>query len=210
MVTRDQIVRWLERLAGVLAENREYLTRLDSAIGDADHGTNMDRGFKKVLAQLPSVAEKDIGAILKTTGMALISSVGGAAGPLYGSFFMRASMALANKQELDVEDVGLLFQSGMEGIVQRGRAERGDKTMIDALGPAVEAYQAAVAEGAATATALRRAAEAAEEGMKATVPMLARKGRASYLGQRSVGHQDPGATSTHLMIRTLADVVAEG
>jgi phosphoenolpyruvate---glycerone phosphotransferase subunit DhaL len=210
MVTRDQIVRWLERLAGLLEENREYLTRLDSAIGDADHGTNMDRGFKKVLAQLPSVADKDIGAILKTTGMALISSVGGAAGPLYGSFFMRASMALANKQELDSQDVGLLLQSGMEGILQRGRAERGDKTMIDALGPAVEAYQQAVAEGAATATALRRAAEAAEEGTKATVPMLARKGRASYLGQRSVGHQDPGATSTHLMIRTLADVVAEG
>jgi phosphoenolpyruvate---glycerone phosphotransferase subunit DhaL len=210
MVTRDQIVRWLERLAGVLEENREYLTRLDSAIGDADHGTNMDRGFKKVLAQLPSVADKDIGAILKTTGMALISSVGGAAGPLYGSFFMRASMALANKQELSTEDAGLLLQSGMEGIVQRGRAERGDKTILDALGPAVEAYQEAAAEGAATATALRRAAEAAEEGMQATVPMLARKGRASYLGQRSVGHQDPGATSTHLMIRTLADVVAEG
>ncbi len=169
----------------------------------------MDRGFKKVLGQLPELADKDIGNILKSTGMALISSVGGASGPLYGTFFMRAGMAAGKKEELSAEELGQVLQAGLDGVLQRGKANLEDKTMVDALTPALEAYQAALAEQADAATALQRAAEAAEAGVEATVPLVARKGRASYLGARSAGHPDPGATSSAYMIRTLANSVAD-
>ncbi|MDQ4079064.1 MAG: dihydroxyacetone kinase subunit DhaL [Chloroflexota bacterium] len=207
MVTREQIVQWLQAYADVIEQNKQYLTQLDAAIGDADHGTNMDRGFKKVMAQLPTLADKDIGNILKSTGMALISSVGGASGPLYGTFFMRAGMAVDKKHELTGEDVGELLQAGLDGVRQRGRAELGDKTMVDAIAPAVEAYKGALEGDADISTALDQAATAAEQGMTDTIPMVAKKGRASYLGGRSAGHQDPGATSSYLLLRTLADVV---
>ena len=209
MVTKDQIVKWLENSAAVLIENKDYLTQLDSAIGDADHGTNMARGFKKVIEKLPTVADKDIGNILKTTGMTLISSVGGASGPLYGTFFMRSGMAMAAKEELNNEDLLNLLESGVEGIVQRGRAQLDDKTMIDAWYPALDALRQAVKNGSSTVDILKAGVAGAEDGMKATIPLQARKGRASYLGERSIGHQDPGATSSFLMLKALLETIQE-
>lgn len=206
-VTKSQIVQWLEKLAAVYAENRAFLTELDSAIGDADHGINMDRGFKKVLEKLPSVADKDIGNILKTTGMTLMSTVGGASGPLYGTFYMRSAGAVSDKEELDNNDLVSLFEAGVEGVAKRGRAELGDKTMVDALSPAVVAMKAAVEAGEDTNAVLEAAVNAADKGKKDTIPLQARKGRASYLGERSIGHQDPGATSSWLMLKTLMEVV---
>jgi dihydroxyacetone kinase-like protein len=208
-VTRDQIVQWLEKTADVLTENKVYLTELDSPIGDADHGINMDRGFKKVREKLPTVADKDIGNVLKTTGMTLISSVGGASGPLYGTFFMRAGMAVASKEELDNDDLVKMLQAGVDGIVQRGRAQLEDKTMFDAWAPAMEALKTAVANGNDTVTAVSIATAAAEQGMKETIPLQARKGRASYLGERSIGHQDPGATSSYLMLNALLETLED-
>ncbi|NPA30477.1 MAG: dihydroxyacetone kinase subunit L [Chloroflexi bacterium] len=208
-LTRDHIVRWITHLAAVLEENKDYLTQLDAAIGDADHGINMDRGFKKVLSQLPSVQDKDIGTILKTVGMALISSVGGAGGPLYGTLFMRAGMAVGSKYELTAEDLVAMWRAAVEGVIQRGRAQLGDKTMVDALLPAVEAMQQALAEGGDIVAILQAGVDAAEKGRDATIPLVARKGRASYLGERSAGHLDPGATSSHLLLKTLLDVVTE-
>lgn len=207
MVTRDQIVHWLEATAVVMTDNKEYLTKLDSAIGDADHGINMDRGFKKVMEKLPTVADKDIGNILKTVGMTLISSVGGASGPLYGTFFLRSGMALAAKEELTDDDLFTMLQTGMDGIIQRGRAQLEDKTMIDTWSPALKALRSALDEGQDTQTALATAVAAAEQGMKDTIPLVARKGRASYLGERSAGHQDPGATSSYLMLKALLDTI---
>lgn len=209
MVSKDQFVQWLENLAEVLTENKEYLTQLDSAIGDADHGINMKRGFDRVMEKLPAVADKDVGNILKTTGMTLISSVGGASGPLYGTFFMRSGMSAAAKEEVNGEDLVALLQAGVDGIVQRGRAQLGDKTMVDAWLPALDAMEASLANGDDTIVALRAAVDAAEKGMKDTIPMQARKGRASYLGERSIGHQDPGATSSYLMLKTLLETLED-
>ncbi len=206
-VTKEQVVRWLEATAAVLEANKGYLTDLDSAIGDADHGINMDRGFKKVMEKLPTVADKDIGNILKTVGMTLISSVGGASGPLYGTFYMRGGMAADAKEELDNEDLVNVLQGAVDGIIQRGRAQPGDKTMVDALLPALDALKAAVAEGQGAADALAAAVAAAEQGMKDTIPLQARKGRASYLGERSIGHQDPGATSSYLILNALLETL---
>ena len=207
MVTKEQIVRWLELTTAVLNENREYLTQLDAAIGDADHGTNMDRGFQKVAEKLPTVADKDVGNILKTVGMTLISSVGGASGPLYGTFYMRGGMAADAKEELDGDDLVNVLQGAVDGIIQRGRAQPGDKTMVDALLPALAALKQAVADGQDVRAAVAAAVAAAEQGMKDTIPLQARKGRASYLGERSIGHQDPGATSSHLILNALLGVL---
>lgn len=209
MASKDEIVQWLKNLADVLTQNKEYLTELDSAIGDADHGINMKRGFDKVMEKLPSVADKDIGNILKTTGMTLISSVGGASGPLYGTFFMRAGMSAAAKEELSGDDLAALLQAGVDGLIQRGRAQLGDKTMVDAWLPALDAMRESLAEGNDTTTALEAAVDAAEQGMEDTIPMQAKKGRASYLGERSIGHQDPGATSSYLMLKTLLETLKE-
>lgn len=207
VVTRDQIVQWLQRTAAVMAENKAYLTQLDSPIGDADHGNNMDRGFKKVLEKLPTVVDKDIGNILKTTGMTLISTVGGASGPLYGTFFMRGGMAVDAKEELNGEELITMLQAGVDGIVQRGRPQLGDKTMFDAWSPALKAYRTTYDSGGNTLAALRDAVAAAEQGMKDTIPLQARKGRASYLGERSIGHQDPGATSSYLLLNALLETI---
>jgi dihydroxyacetone kinase-like protein len=207
MITKAQILQWLEKVAAVLAENRQYLTDLDSPIGDADHGINMDRGFKKVMEKLPSVADTDIGNILKTTGMTLMSSVGGASGPLYGTFFMRSGMALASKEELDGHDLVDLLQSAVEGVVQRGRPQLEDKTMFDALSPALEALKASVENGDDAISAMQNTVDAAKAGMEATIPLQARKGRASYLGERSIGHQDPGATSSSLILNALLETL---
>jgi len=206
MVTKEDVLNWIKHYADVIDENEAYLTELDSAIGDADHGINMQRGFKAVMAQLPSVEDKDIGTILKKVGMALVSTVGGASGPLYGTLFLRMGMAAGNKNELSKEDVLKLFQSALEGVKQRGKAVPGDKTMVDAWTPAVDAFQKALTNGDALSVALEKATTAAEEGMKATIPLVARKGRASYLGERSANHQDPGATSSYLLIKCAEDV----
>ena len=206
-VSKNQIVQWLETTAAVLKENKEYLTELDAAIGDADHGINMDRGFRKVMEKLPSVADKDIGSILKTIGMTLISSVGGAAGPLYGTFYMRSGMAVVAKEELDNDDVVKMLQAGVDGIVQRGRAQLEDKTMFDAWAPAMVALTGSLENGEDMVVALHSAVDAAEQGMKDTIPLQAKKGRASYLGERSIGHQDPGATSSYLILNALLDVI---
>jgi dihydroxyacetone kinase-like protein len=205
MVTQSQILQWLQAFATVIEENKDYLTELDAAIGDADHGINMDRGFKKVSSQLPSLADKDIGSIFKAVSMTLISSIGGASGPLYGTWFLRASSAVTGKQELTAQDLLAILQAGLEGVIQRGKAQLGDKTMVDVLSPAVVAFGEAIDQG--TVEALREAVAAAEKGLQETIPMLAKKGRASYLGERSIGHQDPGSTSAFLLLRCLLDVV---
>ncbi|MBD2504490.1 dihydroxyacetone kinase subunit DhaL [Anabaena azotica] len=209
-MTQAEILQWLQLFATKIAENKDYLTELDAAIGDADHGINMDRGWKKVSSQLPTLADKDISSIFKTVSMTLISSIGGASGPLYGTWFLRASTAVAGKQELTAQDILGLLQAGLEGVLQRGKAQLGDKTMVDALSPAVEKFGEAVGGGKNLQEALQEAVAAAEQGMKETTPMLARKGRASYLGERSVGHQDPGATSAYLMLQSLLAVVEAG
>lgn len=205
---KDKILQWLQAVAVVLEQNKDYLTELDAAIGDADHGINMHRGFQKVVSQLSSVADKDIGTILKTVSMTLISSVGGASGPLYGTLFLRASTALTGKSELTDEDMVALLEAAVDGVVQRGKANLGDKTMLDALSPAADAFKQAVANGMSTQKALQQAVAAAEEGMKNTIPLVAKKGRASYLGDRSVNHQDPGATSAYLILQTLLKTVS--
>ena len=203
-VSKEKIVAWLE---SVMAENKTYLTELDSAIGDADHGINMNRGFTKVREKLPTITDTDIGNILKTTGMTLISTVGGASGPLYGTFFMRAGMALGAKEELSSEDIYTMLKTGMDGIVQRGRASVGDKTMIDAWSPAMVALKDKLDNGDDLLAAMEACVASAEKGMKDTIPLQARKGRASYLGERSIGHQDPGATSTYLMLNALLETL---
>jgi dihydroxyacetone kinase-like protein len=206
-ITAEHVIRFLEGVAARIKEQRAYLTELDSPIGDADHGSNMDRGFSAVLAKLPTVADKDIGTILKTTGMTLVSTVGGASGPLYGTAFLRAGMALADRYELSEDDVVVALEAALEGVMTRGKAQRGEKTMLDAIEPAVDALKAARARNADMVTAMREAVAAAEAGMQATIPMLATKGRASYLGERSIGHQDPGATSAHLIATVLLDTI---
>ena len=205
-ITRDDVINWLNECGRVIAENKDYLTQLDSAIGDADHGANMDRGFKAALAKLPAVADKDIGTLLKSVGMTLVQTVGGAGGPLYGTFFMQAGTTTANKMELTVADWAASLEAALNGVIARGKAQPGDKTMVDALTPAVNALKQAVTDGTDQNEALRRSASAAEQGMKDTIPLVARKGRASYLGERSAGHQDPGATSSYLLLKTAADV----
>ena len=210
MVNKEQIIQWLQTVATVLEENKDYLTELDAAIGDADHGINMNRGFQKVLTQLPTVTNKDIGSIFKTVSMTLISTIGGASGPLYGTLFLRASAVVTGKSELTTEDMNKVFAAAVEGVVQRGKANLGDKTMLDALSPAANTFTEAVANGSSFLDSLKQAVDAAESGMKNTIPMLAKKGRASYLGDRSIGHQDPGATSIYLILKALLDTVETG
>src|SRR5256712_2349801 len=205
-ITTEDTLRWLQQVAIVLHENRDFLTQLDSPIGDADHGVNIDRGFQAVIEKLPTVAGTDIGSILKTVGTTLVSTVGGASGPLYGTAFLRAGIASSGKRELYEADVVSMLEAALEGIKARGKAQPGEKTMLDALTPALAA--AKEAETLGLSQMLRRASDAAEAGMKATIPMLATKGRASYLGERSIGHQDPGATSSWLLLKTLADICA--
>ena len=203
-ITSTEVRDWIRAYASVIAEHRAELVRLDTAIGDGDHGTNMDRGMRKAVEKLDGTEGEDIGALLKAVGMALVSSVGGAAGPLYGTLFLQMGMASAGREELDLAGWTAALEAGVKGVQARGKAEPGDKTMVDALLPALEALRAAGGEGSGLADALRRSADAAEEGMKATIPLEARRGRASYLGPRSVGHQDPGATSTQLLLEAAA------
>jgi dihydroxyacetone kinase-like protein len=206
-ITAEHVIRFLEGIAARIKEHRDELTQLDSPIGDADHGINLDRGFTAVLGKLPTVADKDIGTILKTTGMTLVSTVGGASGPLYGTAFIRAGMALADRYELTEGEVVAALEAALEGIIARGKANRGDKTMVDAIGPGIDALKEAMANGEEFVGAVRKGVAATEAGMQATIPMLALKGRASYLGERSIGHQDPGATSAYYIALVMLETI---
>ena len=204
-VSYDDVLRFIQSFQVVVAENKEYLTKLDAAIGDADHGINMDRGMKAAVVKIEGHPPGDIGGLLKTVGMALVSSVGGAAGPLYGTLFIQFGTALSGKSELDLSDWSAAVEAGVKGLQMRGKAELEDKTMVDAWIPARDALKAAADDGLAMGEGLKRSVAAAEEGVNATIPLVARKGRASYLGERSAGHQDPGATSTYLLLKCAAD-----
>jgi dihydroxyacetone kinase-like protein len=208
-ISREAVAAWIEAVAAVIQAHKDELTQLDAAIGDADHGANLERGFRAVLGKLPGAASQDIGGLLKTVGMTLVSTVGGASGPLYGTFFLQMGAATAGKSELSLADWAAALGAGVDGVAMRGKASPGDKTMLDALTPALEALRAAAAEGASLPAALRRSAQAAEQGRLATTPLVARKGRASYLGERSAGHPDPGATSAALILKAAADTWAE-
>ena len=208
MFSVAQAVAWVRSVAGVVEEHAAELTKLDSAIGDGDHGANMNRGFKAAVQRLDALeGDQDFGAVFKAVGMALIGKVGGASGPLYGSLFLGMGKELGDAGEVEDQRLAAALRAGYDSVVARGKAQLEDKTMLDAWHPALEALDAALAGGRELGPALDEAAAAAEEGMKATIPMIARKGRASYLGERSRDHQDPGATSTHLLLKTLADVV---
>jgi dihydroxyacetone kinase-like protein len=196
-VDADAIRAWIEEFARLISVNKEKLTELDSAIGDADHGINMDRGMTAVLKALEGDTPA---ALLKKTGTTLVSTVGGASGPLYGTAFLRMATAAGDARDIDVEGFAKIMRAGLDGVIARGKAEIGDKTMVDALAPAVDALDTAVAGGAPLEAALQAAFQAAQQGQDGTIPMVARKGRASYLGERSAGHQDPGATSVTLLI----------
>ncbi len=200
-----EVEEWIRTFAARIAESREYLTELDSAVGDADHGINMDRGMKAVLGKLDGAEPTDPAKLLSTVGMTLISTVGGASGPLYGTLFMQMGKALAGAPEVTADKWADALDAGVAGVQKLGKAELGEKTMIDALVPARDALRAAAGEGASIGQAASRSADAAEQGMAATIPLVATKGRASYLGERSAGHQDPGATSSHLLLRAAAD-----
>jgi dihydroxyacetone kinase-like protein len=208
-VNAETVRRWLEAAAASVREQRDYLTQLDAAIGDADHGTNMDRGFTAVVEKLQGL-EAPPGRLLITAGGTLVSTVGGASGPLWGTALRRAGRALGEAEEFDGSELAAALDAALEGVVELGAAQEGDKTMVDALAPAVRALRDQLADGATVAAALAAARSASEDGMRATVPLQASKGRASYLGERSIGHQDPGATSTALIIAALEQSVAAG
>ena len=204
-IDRDHAIAWMRRFAEEMAEHRQELVRLDTAIGDGDHGTNMNRGMQKALEKIDASEQADPGAVLKTAAMALVSSVGGAAGPLYGTLLLQLGTAMAGQAEVDQAGFVAAWRKGLDGVKARGKAEVGDKTMIDALVPAIDALE----QAPDLAAGLAAAADAAEQGMNATTPLVARKGRASYLGDRSAGHQDPGATSTYYLFKSAAETLAD-
>lgn len=201
------LTAWIRGFAGLIAQNASYLTDLDAAIGDADHGTNMQRGMTAVLMRLDETAPGELAGLCTQTASALIGSVGGASGPLYGTFFLRMAPVLGSNSAVPAATLAAALRAGLAGVIQRGHAEPGDKTMIDALVPAVDTFEAALAQGMSPLTALHRAADAAAAGRDATAPLVARKGRASYLGERSAGHIDPGAASAALLLAAAAAAV---
>ncbi|MDQ3842231.1 MAG: dihydroxyacetone kinase subunit DhaL [Actinomycetota bacterium] len=204
MSATESTLAVVQEMAAAMEEHRKHLTQLDSAVGDGDHGNNMHRGFQAALERLEGTDPQTPSDALKAVSMALVNKVGGAAGPLYGTAFLRASTALSSKEDLSPEDVAGALEAALGGIKQRGKAEVGDKTIVDALEPAVEAAKEASSSGGGAGEVFRAAAEAAEEGAEATVPLTARRGRASYLGPRSAGHMDPGARSTYLLLDAAA------
>jgi phosphoenolpyruvate---glycerone phosphotransferase subunit DhaL len=209
-VTLAQITDWISRAKDSIAENRDHLTALDSAIGDADHGSNMTRGFNAVVEKLTVSPPATIAALLQSSGMTLVSTVGGASGPLYGTLMLRMGKTIGETDTATPTQLGDALRAGLEGVVARGKAELGDKTMVDAFDPAVAAYESAIADGSEAAQAAEAAAAAAAAGRDATEPLIARKGRASYLGERSAGHIDPGSASLTLLLEALAAALREG
>ncbi|QEZ93368.1 dihydroxyacetone kinase subunit DhaL [Proteus sp. CD3] len=206
-LTRAQIILWLQQCALLFEQNSDYLTDLDREIGDADHGLNMNRGFRKVQEKLPEFEGQDIGTILKTTGMTLLSNIGGASGPLFGTFFIRAAKPTASLQSLELNQLVEMVTEGVEGIVSRGKAEPNDKTMCDVWWPVVESLKHANEQNLSLKEAIAQAQVVAEKAAENTIAMQARKGRASYLGERSIGHKDPGSASVVLMIQALANSI---
>ncbi|MFU2115396.1 dihydroxyacetone kinase subunit DhaL [[Pasteurella] aerogenes] len=205
-MTKAQILQWLKNCKQIMDIQRDYLTQLDTDIGDGDHGLNMQRGFNKALEKVATVSDKDISTILKTVGMTLLSQVGGASGPLYGTLFIKGSQSAVGKEEISAEELITVLKNGVDGIVARGRAELGDKTMCDVWLPVLAELNAADKSQPLTQL-LENAVQKAEESLVATIPMVAKKGRASYLGERSAGHQDPGATSSTYLLKALYDAV---
>ncbi|WP_311062408.1 dihydroxyacetone kinase subunit DhaL [Thermoanaerobacterium sp. CMT5567-10] len=205
ILTTNDVLNIISNISEVIEANKQYLTDLDAAIGDADHGINLDRGFKAVKEKMPQFSDKDIGTILKNVGMVLVSTVGGASGPLYGTFFMRMGNAVSGKSTIDDNEIVAMFEAGLSGIKERGKAQAGDKTMIDAIEPALNELKKSLEDGLKFNEALNIAVNASYNGVEMTKKIAARRGRASYLGDRSIGHQDPGATSAYLMIKTAAE-----
>ena len=208
VITSEQLVGWLRRFRDLVIKNQTELTELDSAIGDADHGSNMARGMTAVINKLDQGRSPHVNDLFKTVAMTLVTSVGGASGPLYGTFFLRFAGMAGPTIELDAEGLDMAFRAGLAGIVERGKAEAGDKTMVDALSPALDSMEAVIKSGGDLDAAVTAARDAAAAGRDATVPLVARKGRASYLGERSAGHMDPGAASMSLLFDALADELA--
>ena len=206
MADVTKVIEMIHKIAEDIEEQKLYLAELDNVIGDGDHGINMARGFKAVLEVEPTFEGKDIGAILKTTGMKLVSTVGGSAGPLYGTAFMKAGALMNGKTEADINDFIGIMDAAIGGVQLRGKAVAGEKTMLDAMMPARDAIKAAVEAGDDAKTALAKGLKAAEDGVEYTKTIIATKGRASYLGERSLGHQDPGATSFTLMMKDVAEL----
>lgn len=205
MANTEKVKEVILAIAEVIAEKKLYLTQLDAAIGDGDHGLNMNKGFQAAKEKLEAATLETPADILKAVGMALISKVGGAAGPLYGTAFLNASKIVAGKTDLDLSDFMNMLEAALEGVKSRGKAVVGEKTMVDAIEPALEALKKAVAEGASTREAMDLAVKAAEEGVAYTKTIIAKKGRASYLGERSIGHEDPGAMSSYVILKTIAE-----
>ncbi|MDD7384669.1 MAG: dihydroxyacetone kinase subunit DhaL [Actinomycetaceae bacterium] len=201
MLSQDLLTSWLVQFDSLVEEHKEYLTDLDSPIGDADHGNNMARGMH---AAIENLNKPSLSALFKAVGMALVSKVGGSAGPLYGTFFMKAAKPLGDGTEVSEQDFAAALHAGLDGVTMRGKAELGDKTMVDSLTPAISVLEEGITAGTDFADVADQAAEAAMRAAEATTPMLAKKGRASYLGERSIGHQDPGATSTAYLFQALA------
>jgi phosphoenolpyruvate---glycerone phosphotransferase subunit DhaL len=207
-ISAQNIEAWLRECAETYRQHKEELTALDAAIGDGDHGANMARGFSAVPAKLDALQTKDIESLFRTTAMTLISQVGGASGPLYGTFFLQAARPAHGHTELSLAELSACFDSGLSGVVNLGKAVVGDKTMIDALTPALAALHPK--DGDSFTSALDRAIAAAREAAEGTIPLVARKGRASYLGERSAGHKDPGAASSVLLLEALAKALRNG
>jgi dihydroxyacetone kinase-like protein len=207
-ISLAQLAAWVRAFAALIEQNAQYLTELDSAIGDADHGTNMKRGMKAVVESLDSTTPETADALFKQVGMKLVSAVGGASGPLYGTLFLRMGVSLGAVADTSPQDFAAALRAGLDGVVARGKAQLEDKTMVDALTPAIEALEQALAGGSPLQEGLAATVSAAEKGRDSVTPLVARKGRASYLGERSAGHQDPGATSTTLLLQAAADSLA--
>ncbi|MCW8348379.1 dihydroxyacetone kinase ADP-binding subunit DhaL [Vibrio sp. ZSDZ65] len=207
-IEKQHIINWLELCAVSYEENQDFLTDLDRDIGDADHGLNMNRGFKKVKETLPKVEKQNISTILKNTGMTLLSSVGGASGPLYGTLFIRTAASVGSRESLTFQELIDDLKSGVDGVISRGKAEQGDKTMCDVWLPVLNEMKTSLENGTSPDHLLDEMVEVAEKSATSTIEMQARKGRASYLGERSIGHQDPGATSSLLMIKALRQAIA--
>lgn len=207
MVNQEKLIEIIRKIGEKIAVEKEFLTELDNVIGDGDHGINMARGFEEVEKKLPDMADKDIGAALKMVGMTLVSKVGGASGPLYGTAFMKAGAAMDGKKEMDLQDFLQMLQAAIDGVMMRGKSTTGEKTMLDAMEPARKAIQTASDEGKSASEAIAAGVKAAEEGVEYTKGIIATKGRASYLGERSIGHQDPGATSFTMMLAVIAEAL---
>lgn len=203
MIKGGKVKEILKKINEVIDENKLYLSELDAAIGDGDHGLNMNKGFNAVVDKIETLKDEDISMIIKSSGMALVSNVGGASGPLYGTAFMKASMEIAKKEEINEEDFIKMLRAALEGIKMRGKGVAGEKTMIDTLEPAVIAGEKALEEGLGSKEVLQKVVDSAHKGMIGTKEIIATKGRASYVGERSIGHQDAGATSMYLILDTI-------